>query len=236
MPVYNERECLRAAVEEIKHNILDRVTNANLIAIDDGSSDGSGSLLDELAQADSRIHVIHQSNRGHGGALLIGLGSTQSEYVFLVDSDRQIPLESFSSLWDAVQSGRRAAVGVRRNRHDARHRIALTMLIRRMIHLLFRIHVHDANIPFKLIHRTDWLNARTLIPEDTLAPSLFLALFIQLQRLDVAEIDVPHRDRMTGRVSMRGFRMAMFCTRAFIQLLRFRRRYRMTYGDRGGRS
>src|SRR5262249_9611732 len=102
--------------------------------------------------------------------------------------------------------------------------LKLTALVRRVLPLLFGVRIRDANVPFKIVRRSAWLQAAPLIPPDTLAPSLFLALFLRCGRFAVAEKAVPHRARQTGVVSIRRWKLLRFCCRAFLQLLAFRRR------------
>src|SRR6185503_17714839 len=95
MPVYNEEGAIVNAVEEVQRHVLDHVPGSELVVVDDGSRDQTGRLLDDAASKDARIDVIHQPNGGHGAALLTGLKAAKGEYLFLIDSDRQIPLDNF---------------------------------------------------------------------------------------------------------------------------------------------
>jgi glycosyltransferase involved in cell wall biosynthesis len=222
MPAYNEEEGIAAAVEEVTVEVLDRMAGSRLLVVNDGSRDRTGDVLDEFARNDDRIRVLHKKNGGHGPAIHAGLESVDSDMVLLVDSDQQIPLSAFRDLWTAVESGHQAAFGVRRRRHDPRLRLVLTAVIRKAIQLLFGVRLYDANVPFKLIRREHWVTARALIPPETLAPSLFLAILIKRRGVDVVEIDVPHRERETGEVSIRRWKLLRFCARAFRQLMNFR--------------
>ena len=227
MPAYNEEGAIREAVAEVQECVLDRIGGSSLLVVDDGSRDSTGVILDELAGGDARVRVIHKANGGHGPALMTGLEQVESEWVFLVDSDRQMPLEPVATLWDAVRSGDYdAAFGVRRQRDDPALRLWLTGLIRNTIPLLFGVRIRDANVPYKLFRRSTWIEARSHIPAGTLAPSLFLALFMKLRGLRIAEIDVPHRERETGEVSIKRWKLVKFCSRAFRQMLDFRRSVR----------
>jgi len=114
MPVYNEEEAISAAVAEVQQHVLDLVSGSELVVVDDGSRDRTGALLDAAAAGDPRVNVLHQANGGHGAALLNGLQRARGEYVFLIDSDRQIPLDDFRRAWDEIQAGRDAVFGVRR--------------------------------------------------------------------------------------------------------------------------
>lgn len=223
MPAYNEEGAIEEAVNEVRRQVLDAVPGADMIVVDDGSRDRTGAILDRIAAADPRVAVVHQANGGHGAALRHGMERAEGEYLFLLDSDRQIPVEAFAPLWAAAR-GRDGAFGVRVQRHDPRIRLALTRLVRLSLRGLFGVSLHDANVPFKVIRRSAWVEARDVIPEGTLAPSLFLAVFARARGLDVVEQEVPHLERRTGVVSIRRWKLFKFCSRAFRQLLAFRGR------------
>jgi glycosyltransferase involved in cell wall biosynthesis len=223
MPAYNEEGAIAAAVAEVCTHVLDRVSAAELIVVNDGSRDQTGAILDQIAAGDARVRVVHQKNGGHGAALMTGLANATGERVFLIDSDRQIPLDTFPRLWQALEGGRAAAFGVRRVRHDPALRLGLTRMVRSSLRVLFGVRLSDANVPFKLLPRSLWQEARPLIPDGTLAPSLLLAVFAARRGVDIAEVDVPHRERATGVVSIRRWRLLKFCSRALAQLLVFRR-------------
>ena len=223
MPVYNEEGAIALAVEDVQRHVLDRVPGADFVIVDDGSRDATGRLLDELAGRDRRIHVIHQQNRGHGGALMAGLGHARGEYVFLIDSDRQIPLDGFDAAWAHVQRGRDAVFGVRRRRHDPAIRLYLSKVIGVAVRVLFGVATRDANVPYKLVRRSIWQAASACIPDGTLAPSLFLAIFAKARGHDIVEIDVVHKERATGEVSIRRLKLLKFCAAGLRQMWAFRR-------------
>jgi len=226
MPAYNEEGAIAAATAEVREWVLDRIPGAELVVVNDGSRDRTGAILDQLAADDPRIRPLHKPNGGHGPALRTGIDAARGERLFLIDSDRQIPLSAFPALWDAMEAGRDAAFGLRAHRDDPALRLWLTRVIRGVLPMLFGVRVTDANVPFKLLRRRLWEEARDAIPPDTLAPSLFLAVYARARGYDVAEIEVPHRERQTGVVSIRRWRLFAFCARAFRQLLAFRRRLR----------
>ena len=226
MPVYNEEGAIVLAVDEVRQHVLDLVPGSELIVVDDGSRDGTGALLDQAAAKDARLRVIHQPNGGHGNALLRGLGAAQGEYVFLIDSDRQIPLDDFASAWQQVMAGRDAVFGVRRRRYDPAFRLYLTGLVRQSVNVLFRTELYDANVPYKLFRRAIWTGARDCVPDGTLAPSLFLAIVAKKRGYNVVELEVTHKERDTGEVSLRRFKLLKFCARALSQLLKLRHRVR----------
>jgi dolichol-phosphate mannosyltransferase len=226
MPVYNEQDAIVAAVEDVQRHVLDHVPASELVVVNDGSRDGTAALLDKMSGADRRIRVIHQANGGHGRALLTGLDCSSGEYIFLVDSDRQIPLVDFKAAWEQVGTGSDAVFGVRRRRFDPKLRIYLSALVRESVNVLFRVRLQDANVPYKLFRRAVWTDVRDCVPDDTLAPSMFLAIAAKSRGYKILEIDVTHKERDTGEVSLRHFRLLKFCARGLAQMIGLRRRVR----------
>ncbi len=224
MPVYNEQDAIVDAVGDVQRHVLSVVDGAELIVVNDGSRDGTAALLDGIAGSDARVRVIHQANTGHGGALLAGLAVASGDCIFLIDSDRQIPLDRFADAWRALQQGRDAVFGVRRRRYDPAVRLYLTRVIRGAVSLMFGVTLDDANVPYKLLRRSMWDEAQPYIPRDTLAPSLFLAIVSKLRGRDILELDVLHKERNTGQVSIRRIKLLRFCARGLSQMIELRRR------------
>jgi glycosyltransferase involved in cell wall biosynthesis len=222
MPAYNEEAVIEAAVAEVREWILDRIAGSELVVVNDGSRDQTGAILDRIAAADPRVRVIHRPNGGHGPALRTGIEAATGDVLFLIDSDRQMPLAEFGPLWTAVANGSDAAFGVRLQRHDPPFRLWLTRVLRGTIPFLFGIQLVDANVPYKVFRRELWQDAKDLIPPDTLTPSLFFAIFVTKMEFRIAEFPVTHRERNTGVVSIRRWRLIKFCARAFRQLVAFR--------------
>jgi glycosyltransferase involved in cell wall biosynthesis len=223
IPAYNEEAAIADAIADIRAHVLSLLPDAEIVAVNDGSRDRTGAILDEIAAAESRLRVVHKPNGGHGSAIIAGADAARGEWLFFIDSDRQISLDAFGKLWAEAKAGADAAFGVRRRRNDPRLRLWLTSLIRVALRVLFDANLHDANVPFKLVQREDWRSARALIPDDTLAPSLFLALFLARRGLRIAQLDIEHRERETGEVSIKRWKLFRFCQRALGQLLAFRK-------------
>ena len=75
-------------VEDAVHSVLrSTFPDFEVIAVDDGSTDGTGAILERLAATDPRVRVVHQANRGLSGARNGGLDVARGEYVFFLDGD-----------------------------------------------------------------------------------------------------------------------------------------------------
>ncbi len=84
MPVYNAERHLRLSVG----SVLDQThSDWELVAVDDGSTDASGRILDGFAKAEGRIRVIHQANGGEGAARNAGLDAATGDFVAFLDAD-----------------------------------------------------------------------------------------------------------------------------------------------------
>lgn len=86
IPVYNCKKYLYSTLESV-------IPQAKICLIDDGSTDGSGELCDELSAKDNRIHVIHQKNAGVSAARNAGIeyvmsvGDVEHDYIVFLDAD-----------------------------------------------------------------------------------------------------------------------------------------------------
>ena len=84
IPVYKAKDSLKRCVDSW---LAQTERNLELVLVDDGSSDGSGALCDELATEDERIRVIHQENAGVSAARNAGIGTAEGDFVLFTDSD-----------------------------------------------------------------------------------------------------------------------------------------------------
>lgn len=84
VPVYNVERYLEKCVRSV---LAQTEPDFELLLVDDGSTDGCGALCDRLKETDPRIRVIHQENKGLGGARNTGIEEAKGEWLLFVDSD-----------------------------------------------------------------------------------------------------------------------------------------------------
>lgn len=85
VPVYNVEKYLGKCLDSILSQNTEN--NFEVLLIDDGSSDSSGSICDKYAECDARIHVFHKENEGVSSARNLGLDNAKGEWILFVDAD-----------------------------------------------------------------------------------------------------------------------------------------------------
>ena len=96
IPVYNVERYLNKCLDSVLGQTLKEI---EVVAVDDGSVDKSGIILDEYAKNDSRVVVIHQQNRGYSGALESGLRHAHGYYVGIVEPDDFVDVSMYEKLY-----------------------------------------------------------------------------------------------------------------------------------------
>lgn len=100
VPVYNVEKYIRKCIDSICGQTY---SNLEIILIDDGSTDSSGKICDEMAAKDGRILVIHQENKGQSQARNVGLDQAKGEYIAFVDSDDYLSLNMYEYLLKSLK-------------------------------------------------------------------------------------------------------------------------------------
>lgn len=228
MPAWNEEAVIEAAVRDLEREVLPAAEDVEIVVVDDRSSDRTGEILDRLGRESSHLRVIHaEANAGHGPSVLRAIRESTGDWIFQLDSDRQIPIEEFRRLWEHAQTAD-LALGVRRGRRDPPTRLALTRVVATVVSLLARRRIRDANVPFKVFRRELWNDLRPLIAEDALAPSIFIALGAARRGWRIAEVPVAHVAGVRTRSSLRAWRLLSFAARGLAQLIAFNRKLSQT--------
>ena len=96
VPVYNAEDTIRDCLDDITGQTL---RETEIICVDDGSSDGSVSVIEEYRQKDGRIRVIRQENQGAGAARNTGMKEAQGEYLCFLDADDRFEPEMLEEAW-----------------------------------------------------------------------------------------------------------------------------------------
>jgi len=101
VPIYNTKPWLTECVDSLRAQEFSEPFE--ILLVDDGSTDGSGALCDELAAGDKRIRVIHQDNQGLSAARNTGIDAAKGRYYAFVDSDDLVYPQYLQKMYDACE-------------------------------------------------------------------------------------------------------------------------------------
>lgn len=108
VPVYNASKYLRPCLDSI---LSQSYPDFEVLLVDDGSTDDSGSICDEYARRDSRVRVFHKTNGGVSSARNLGLDQAQGEFVCFVDADDVVLADALSILVKGMKNGADLSIG-----------------------------------------------------------------------------------------------------------------------------
>lgn len=100
VPVYNRKETLERCVQSL---LKQTFPDLEIILVDDGSTDGSGTVCNALSREDLRIRVIHKENGGVSSARNAGIEAAKGEYLMFTDSDDYAEPEMAEKLLEGIK-------------------------------------------------------------------------------------------------------------------------------------
>ena len=196
--------------------------DVEVTVVDDGSTDRTGEIADDLAKADGRVRVVHHgARRGYGGAVRSGLVSASKEFVFFTDGDRQFEIADVGRLIAALD-GVDAVMGYRLRRQDPPRTRFVAWVYNRVIRVLFLVGYRDVDCAFKLFRREVF--ERVPLERVRSNGAFFSAeMLITLRRAGIRtrEVGVPHYPRTAGTAKGQQPKVIL---RAIRDLLRLRLR------------
>jgi len=209
-PAYNEAAGLEAVIGDW-HRFLSAQTSLaefEIVVCNDGSKDKTGDILDRLTLSYPQLRPLHFArNQGAAAALNAAIAATTGDWVLLMDSDGQFPIEKLPDMLAALrQSGGRAAIGIRQKQDTAFARFGswTSGLVCNLVH---GSRLKDFNSAFKLV----W--GPTLRGLKLEAKGMNYSTEVTSRLLECGivpvEVAIEHRARGTGTSHMRLMRGAL---------------------------
>jgi glycosyltransferase involved in cell wall biosynthesis len=221
LPSHNEEANVDRVVRGIAAVLPAIARDYEVIVVDDGSSDRTGAVADQIAATDPHVKVVHhQVNHGYGAAVISGIRAATQPYIVLCDGDGQFDPADIGKL-SAYAREFEVVVGRRIDRADHFVRrlngAAWTVFMR----LLFGIRIHDVDCGLKLFRRSvvekmDLQAQGAMISTELLARSAKAGATIH-------EVPVRHLPRLAGEQS--GAKLKVIA-RAFGELFKLYRELR----------
>lgn len=159
-PCYNEQGNIARTAQRAIDVLQKLVADYEVIIVDDGSSDATAKIADEIAGQNNRVKVVHHpTNLGYGAALQSGFKAATKELVFYTDGDGQFDINELPPLLPLIKQYDIVSC-YRLNRQDSLIRKLNGWAWTKLVGLLFNMKVRDIDCAFKLYKREIFDNIR----------------------------------------------------------------------------
>lgn len=143
IPAYNERDTVEDVVEDATKVLKALKINYEIVLVDDGSTDGTGKIIDRLVKKDRSVRAIHHKlNRGFTGAMRTAFASARKHLVFLAPADGQFDFNQLKSFIDAIR-GYDVAIAYRVKNEEPFSRKLNSLLFHFLCRTLLDIHFKE---------------------------------------------------------------------------------------------
>jgi glycosyltransferase involved in cell wall biosynthesis len=195
VPVYNEKDNLERLYEEVVAALEKLGQSFEVVLIDDGSSDGSLTILEALQQRDPRVVVIaFRRNFGQTAALSAGFDHARGDTIVTMDADLQNDPADIPLLLTKMAEGYDLVNGWRHRRKDPfLSRKLPSMIANKIISLTTGVRLHDYGCTLKAFRREITDNIRLYGEMHRFIPAIASAMGVS-----IAEVKVNHRERWRG--------------------------------------
>jgi len=222
IPVYNEEESLKTLHEEISEVATAEGYELDIVFVDDGSSDKSWDVIEELAAGDPRITGLRfRRNFGKAAALSAGFAQARGEKVMTLDADLQDDPHEIPNFLAKMKEGFDCVSGWKKVRHDPWHKVGPSRIFNWLVSKVTGVKLHDHNCGMKCYLREIFDEVRLYGELHRFVPVLAAA-----RGYRVSEVVVQHRARKFGHSK---YGVARF-VKGFLDLLTVR--FLTGYGQR----
>jgi glycosyltransferase involved in cell wall biosynthesis len=196
IPICNEAGNLPDLYERTRSALEAVGQTWEIVFVNDGSSDGSEELLDEIADTDAQVRVIHfRRNFGQTAAMMAGFDFARGDIIIPMDGDLQNDPADIPVLLAKLDEGFDVVSGWRKDRQDnAIKRNLPSIMANRLISWMSGVRLHDFGCSLKAYRREVIENVR-LYGE----MHRFLPIYTRWHGAKIAEVPVRHYARMHGR-------------------------------------
>ncbi|MFC1665995.1 glycosyltransferase family 2 protein [Pseudomonadota bacterium] len=196
VPAYNEEASLPALLEDILPYCQRQ--RYKLIIVNDGSSDNSKQLLDDIPHKDWLTIIHHKVNKGYGGAIKSAIVAADTPYLMTIDADGQHSIDDIERLYSYLtRTDADMVIGRRASGQDTTYRRIGKILIRGIAKMLMPIHIEDLNSGMK-VYRSDFAKKYISLCPDSMAYSDIITLIFINQKHLVLEQDITVKHRKAG--------------------------------------
>ena len=197
LPVFNETDCILDVLKELTTVLeSEKFEKYEVIPVDDGSTDGTFEKILQYSKLNQNVKPLQLTrNFGQSAAMACGFDHAQYDLIIAMDSDGQNNPSDIPKLINKINEGFDCVSGWRRNRKDKNiSRKIPSNLANKLISSWTKVKLHDYGCTLKAYRK----NAITDFPIYG-EIHRFLPAYASLQGSSIAEIEVDHRERKTGK-------------------------------------
>jgi glycosyltransferase involved in cell wall biosynthesis len=197
-PCYNDAKTIATMVRDAKEALAPLVDELEIVVVDDGSSDGAPDVLKALTdEVPELIVVVHERNRGYGGALISAFTTATKDWIVYTDGDAQYDAKEAAVLVLAAGPTTDMVQGYKIGRGDSWYRKVIGRVYHHVVKLAFRLHVRDTDCDFRLFRRS--LFEATPLQSQTGTICVELVRRFEAGGAQIVEVPVHHYFRPHGR-------------------------------------
>ena len=195
IPIYNEEENIQLLYDELKGVLQGIDRPYEIVFIDDGSSDRSMELLENIQQQDNHVVVVSfRRNFGQTAAMAAGFDYATGEMIVTMDGDLQNDPDDIPGLLAKMDEGYDLVSGWRYNRQDAFiNRKLPSMIANKIISKVTGVHLHDYGCTLKIFHKEITKGIQLYGEMHRFIPAIASGMGSR-----IAEVKVNHRPRRFG--------------------------------------
>ena len=195
--VHNEEKVIEKTILNFNSELRKHI-RIQIIVAEDGSTDGTKKILNKLSKRISMKLITSKKRKGYLKATKDGLLQTNSEFVFITDTDGQFIPSDFWKLYKE-RNNYDIVVGWKKNRADSPWRLIIAKAFHLLIRRIFDLPIHDPNTAFRIINKKvlDDITAETRYLKYSFWTEFSVRAFKKSYTLK--EIQITHKKRMNGK-------------------------------------
>lgn len=201
MPAFNEKQNVEITVRKCVETLKKLLINGEVIVTNDGSTDGTKEVLENLKKEISNLVVInHQTNLGYGAALYDAIKASKGDLVVTIDSDGQFDIAELPLLLDLYEKGNKVVTGFRKEKKDSFIKVFANKCLVLLTNLMFGLNLKDANTAFKLFEGS-LIRGLKIESRGYQTPT---EIMVKLKTLgyEIAEVGITHSFREKGKSAL----------------------------------
>jgi glycosyltransferase involved in cell wall biosynthesis len=197
-PAFNDSGTIASMVIRAVQAASKLTTDYEVVVVNDGSTDATGSILEELARTYPQVRIVHHPhNIGYGGALQTGFRTASKELIFYTDGDAQYDPGEMALLWNRMTPDVDLVNGYKISRADPLHRIIIGRVYHHLVSLLFNLKVRDVDCDFRLMRHSIFDGIS--LEKTSGVICLEMMKKIQDAGFHIAEVPIHHYHRAYGK-------------------------------------